>query len=565
MITDAGKLNNTSSRKSINLKKKVKKESTLMLVLRYFVIGLKETLSTFKDVAYCAWSGFNIIVLNPLSKLNSKQKTATTTNLKKAFNGTLNGIKNEKDVKEKSRLEEVLESLWHKTIFYKSEVKAQEKENEEFLEILGSEEGTKRHDKPITYRYKIKDEKGHLIQDTFVGVSMADCNAFLLSQGYEVISIKTSKQIEFLYGQGSIGAKRLSAKDIIFLLTQLSTYVKSGIPLIDAMRILAKQLNKNKESSKKRLYDRIIYELTLGESFSQSLAKQGGTFPPLLINMLKASEATGDLEGTLDEMANYYTELDQTKRQMISALTYPILVTIFAIGVITFILLYVVPQFTNIYSSQGIKINGLTKFVIDVANFLKANIFNIIGIIFLIIVAITVLYKNVKAFRRELQVLVMKIPVFKNIIIYNEITIFTKTFASLLKNNVFITESIDILSKITQNEIYKEIMFETINNIARGDKISDSFKDHWAVPDVAYYMIVTGESTGELALMMQRVSKYYQELHRNIVGTLKVFIEPVMIASLAVVVGGVILAVIIPMFGMYEQISMQGDLLWFIF
>lgn len=554
MITDASKLNNTSSKKSIDLKKKVKKESTLMLVLRYFIIGLKEMLYTLKDVAYCAWSGFNIVILNPLSKLNSKQKTATTTNLKKAFNGTLNGIKNEKNVKEKSRLEEILESLWHKTVFYKSELKAQEKENEEFLAILGSEEGTKRHDKPVTYRYKVKDEKGHLIQDTFVGVSMADCNAFLLSQGYEVISIKTSKQIEFLYGQGSIGAKKLSARDLIFLLTQLSTYVKSGIPLIDAMRILAKQLNK--ENSKKRLYDRIIYELTLGESFSQALAKQGGTFPPLLINMLKASEATGDLEGTLDEMTNYYTELDQTKRQMLSALTYPILVMIFAIGVVIFIMLYVVPQFTNIYNSSGIEISGLTKFVINAANFLKANIFNIIGIIFLIIVAISILYKNVKAFRRELQVLAMKIPVLKNVIIYNEITIFTKTFASLLKNNVFITESIDILSKITQNEIYKEIMFETINNIARGDKISDSFKEHWAVPDVAYYMIVTGESTGELALMMHRVSKYYQELHRNIVGSLKAFIEPVMIASLAVVVGGVILAVIIPMFGMYEQISL---------
>ena len=134
-------------------------------------------------------------------------------------------------------------------------------------------------------------------------------------------------------------------------------------------------------------------------------------------------------------------------------------------------------------------------------------------------------------------------------------TVFTKTFASLLKNNVFITESIDILSKITNNEIYKEIMATTIDNIARGDKISTAFKDHWAVPSVAYYMIVTGESTGELAQMLDKVSQYYQEQHRAIVSNLKALIEPILIAGLAIVVGGIILAVIVPMFDMYGELA----------
>ena len=148
----------------------------------------------------------------------------------------------------------------------------------------------------------------------------------------------------------------------------------------------------------------------------------------------------------------------------------------------------------------------------------------------------------------------MRLPVIGNIIIYNEITIFTKTFASLLKNNVFITNSMEILTKITNNEIYKAIMTNTISNIVKGNKISDSFRNQWAVPEVAYYMIVTGEETGELAEMMDKVSQYYQEMHRNIINNLKAFIEPVMIAVLAVVVGGIILAVIIPMFGMYDAI-----------
>ena len=167
----------------------------------------------------------------------------------------------------------------------------------------------------------------------------------------------------------------------------------------------------------------------------------------------------------------------------------------------------------------------------------------------------SIAYKKIKAFRVGVQKTLMKMPIIKNLIIYNEMTIFTKTFASLLKNNVFITDSMDILVKITNNEIYKDIIYTTIDNISKGDNISESFRNHWAIPEVAYHMIVTGESTGELAQMMQKVSEYYQEQHRNLVTNLKNFIEPILIVTLAIVVGGIILAVMVPMFGLYDTIK----------
>ena len=204
---------------------------------------------------------------------------------------------------------------------------------------------------------------------------------------------------------------------------------------------------------------------------------------------------------------------------------------------------------------MGAEVSGLTKIVINLSLFLKKNIFTIFIFIFIFIFLTIFIYNKNKTLRRILQKIAMKTPVFSKIIIYNELSVLTKTFSSLLKNNVFITESVDILSKITRNEIYKNIMFKTINNISKGEKISESFKNHWAVPDVAYYMIVTGESTGELASTMKTVSEYYQELHKNIVLNLKTFIEPIMIVCLALVVGVIILSVIMPMFAIYEQIS----------
>ena len=368
--------------------------------------------------------------------------------------------------------------------------------------------------------------------------------------------------INFLYGESNVVGASMSVKDLIFWLTQLSTYLKAGLTLSKSVKILSEQMGK-KNKTKQRSFQAITYELTLGESFSSALEKQGKMFPALLINMIKAAEATGTLEETLEDMANYYTEVDKTRKQMISAMTYPSIIGIFSIAVITFILVYVIPEFTDLYAQSDAELNGLTAFIITMSNWLQSNVFLVLIIAIVVVIILILAYKNIKAFRMAIQKVLMKIPVVGNIIIYNEMTIFAKTFASLLRNNVFITDSMDILSKITSNEVYKSIMYNTINNIAKGEKISTAFKDHWAVPDVAYYMIVTGESTGELAEMMSRVSSYYQEMHRSIVNNLKSFIEPIMISSLALIVGGILLAVVIPMFGMYDALGRV--VLWLLF
>lgn len=427
------------------------------------------------------------------------------------------------------------------------------KERDLLISEINNQENV-RTEYPNTYRYNAKNSEGHDVIGFLVAFTKQEVFNFLESEGYTVYKLETNKFIEFIYGQKQFSKRKLKTKDLIFWLTQLSTYLKSGIPLTDSMRILGMQMGK-KDQFKKRLFDAIVYQLIMGESFSEALAKQGNAFPSLLVNMIKAAEATGELEETLDDMSNYYNEIEATRKQMISALTYPSAVMIFSIAVITFILLYLVPQFEGIYESAGVELNGLTLFVLAASEFLQANIMYIIMVLFIIIMIIVYLYKNVKVIKYNLQKFAMKMPLFGNIIIYNEMTIFTKTFSSLLKNNVFITDSIEILTKITSNEIYKEIMFNTINNIAVGEKISTSFKDNWAIPEVAYYMIVTGESTGELAEMMSRVSIYYQEEHRNIINALKSLIEPIMIVFLAIVVGGTVLSVILPMFSLYGQIS----------
>ena len=152
----------------------------------------------------------------------------------------------------------------------------------------------------------------------------------------------------------------------------------------------------------------------------------------------------------------------------------------------------------------------------------------------------------------------MHIPVIKDVIIFNEVTMFSKTFASLLSHNVYITDSMDILNRVTNNEIYKMMILDTVANLARGDKISAAFKDQWAFPVPAYEMIVTGEKTGQLAEMMSKVSTYYQSLHKNTVSRIKALVEPILIIFLTFAVGAILLAVIVPMFNMYSQVQGMG-------
>ena len=309
-----------------------------------------------------------------------------------------------------------------------------------------------------------------------------------------------------------------------------------------------------KDAKKYKLYQAISYELTLGESFSNALQNQGKIFPSLLINMIKSAEATGELIKTLDDMASYYTEIDKTRKEMISAIIYPTILMVFAIAVLTFIMVYVIPEFIKVYDQAGITVSGFTLGIINLSNYITSHLNIIIILALLIISLLLLLYKGSKVFRKLIQTIGMKLPFFGKIIIYHELTLFTKTFASLLRNSVYITSSMEILTNITNNEVYKEIMIDTMSNIARGEKISLSFYNKWCIPDVAYYMIVTGESTGELSLMMEKVASYYNDLHKSKVTNLKSFLEPIMIVLLALIVGIIILAVVIPMFSLYGQI-----------
>ena len=401
------------------------------------------------------------------------------------------------------------------------------------------------------FKYKVKEADGKIIESFFDAENKVDVESFLLNKGYQIIEITEDKLSASLGLIGAATSKKMSSKDLNFFLTQLSTYVKSGIPLLDSMEILSRQ---SKKKNIAMLYRKIVFDLNRGVSFSDCLAKQGKVFPKMLINMLKTSEMTGDLTGVLDDMAAYYKRQDSNRKQIINAMTYPSVLMVFAVAVLTFVITYVVPSFTSMYESTGSSLPGITVAIINISNFVTGNWYYILGGIIVVVTLFTLIYKSSTGFKYATQSFLMHIPVVKDIIKYNQLVTFTSTFSTLIKHDVFITDSMDILSKITENEVYKKIINNAIENLSKGNGVSVAFKGHWAFPETAYEMLLTGEKTGKLGEMMEHVSTYYQEEQTNIIARLKSLIEPVMIVLLAVIVGVILLAVVVPMFDIYSTI-----------
>lgn len=414
---------------------------------------------------------------------------------------------------------------------------------------IESERKLKLNNEPVlSFRYKIKGSAGKVLNGTFEGPSANEVKLFLQNEGYEVLEVVPRKAYDI---DINIGGK-FNAANLSFSLTQLSTYLKAGISLIDSVRILEKQSEKPEQ---RKIYQKVVYELLRGENLSTAMEKQGDKFPTLLINMIKTAELTGDLTSVLDDMADYYTSKEETRKAMISAMTYPIIVLCIAIGVIIFILISIVPSFVEMYEDNDAEIPAITTFVMGASDFIvNYYLFIILGLVIFVVVFIY-LYKHIRDFRKNVQLFIMHVPVFNKIVMYNEVYNFTKTFASLLNHGVFITDSMEVLSKITNNEIYKELIARTIINLNKGANISESFKGSWAFPVAAYEMIVTGEKTGQLGLMMEKVANYYQILHKTLVKQMQSFIEPIMIAFLALIVGTILLSIVVPMFDIYGKIQ----------
>ncbi len=337
----------------------------------------------------------------------------------------------------------------------------------------------------------------------------------------------------------------------VIYLRQFSTLIKAGVSVVEATNILSQQTDSKALS---RTLQNIETDLRDGQPLSTAAAKHKRIFPPMVINMIRAGEIGGNLDDTLDRLAIHYEKQHDTKRKISSALAYPIVIAIVAIAVVIFLLVKVVPTYVSMFADFGGELPAITQFVLNASNMMQTGWYFVVLFILLFAGAILLIKKNKKS-KYYLDYFLLKVPIFGSMLQKAALARMTRTLSSLFSSSVPILESMTLVEQVVENEVIGRVVLASRDSLERGQSITVPMKKHWAFPPMITQMISIGETTGSLEAMLTKVAEFYEKEVEASTDTLKALIEPLMIVFLASLVGTIVLAIIVPMFTMFNQIS----------
>jgi type IV pilus assembly protein PilC len=337
---------------------------------------------------------------------------------------------------------------------------------------------------------------------------------------------------------------RIGVKDISVFTRQFATMINAGLPMVQCLDILSQQSDKEflKES-----IGRVMTDVEGGSTLAEAMAKHPKIFNQLFVNMVEAGEAGGILDVILARLAVFLEKLDALQRKVKSALTYPTVVAVVAIGATAFMLIFIIPTFAKMFSDFGGKLPLPTQIVIMLSNFLRNFWWAIIAVVVGVIVAIKQYYKT-DAGHLAIDRMLLKVPVLGMVIRKGAVARFTRTLGTLISSGVPILSGLEITARTAGNRVVEQAVLATRDSISQGNTISDPLKQCGVFPPMVTQMIAVGEQTGALDEMLDKIATFYDSEVDTAVDALTAVIEPVMIVIMGVVVGGMLIAMYLPMF-----------------
>lgn len=338
--------------------------------------------------------------------------------------------------------------------------------------------------------------------------------------------------------------KRVKTADLLIFTRQLSTIVSAGLPLLQGLDILAEQTD---DPNFRAVIDAVATEVESGETFSDALRKFPKAFPDLYVSMVRSGEAGGDLDGVLLQLADYLEASEDLKRRIKSAMTYPVVAFSMIIIIAAGLIIWVVPQFAEIFGQFGKKLPAPTQFLIDLSGFLRSYwgvptiILSIIGIVMAIRA-----YGATPIGRYNLDALKLRLPVFGDLMRKVAISRFTRTLSTLTRSGVAILQALEIVERTAGNEVYARAIRQAADSVRNGETLADPLARAEVFPAMVTRMIAVGEKTGALEVMLMKISDFYDSEVRATVDGLTSLIEPILIGLMGVVVGGIVVALFMP-------------------
>ncbi|MGI2326462.1 type II secretion system F family protein [Planococcus sp. YIM B11945] len=371
----------------------------------------------------------------------------------------------------------------------------------------------------------------------------------LRDEGIKVIDIK---EIETTTLQKDINIGNPVKRDhFIMFLRQFSTLMRAGVTIVDTVRILSQQVESKALS---KALATVEDELRKGNSLSNSLAKYPKIFEPLTINLIKAGEMSGNIDESLDRLATHYDKAYQTRQKVVSALSYPVVVGVLAIGVVIFLLATIVPMFVEMFEGFGGELPLLTQLVMMGSDLTLDYWYLIVLSVLLIMGVIWVMKRNEKG-RMILDTLLLRMPIFGKIIKKSALARLTRTLSSLFSSSVPILQAMTMVEKVVDNAVMSKVILASRDSLERGGSLTEPMKNHWAFPPLIPHMISIGEQTGSLDHMLLKVAEFYEQEVEAETDRMKALIEPLMIVVLAALVGTIVLSIMLPMFEMFNNVD----------
>jgi type IV pilus assembly protein PilC len=344
---------------------------------------------------------------------------------------------------------------------------------------------------------------------------------------------------------------RVKQTDVILFCRQFSTMIDAGLPIIQCLEILYTQ---QENATFKKVLKEIKDNVEGGSTLAESLKKFPKYFDDLFVNMVHAGETGGILDTILRRLSTYMEKAAKLKAKVKGAMTYPIVTIIIAIVVLIVILVFVIPVFQEMFADFGKQLPAPTRIVIAMSDMVKSKIWYLIGALILLVMAVRKVYRTDKG-RAFIDRTILRTPVFGDLLRKVAVAKFTRTMGTMLGSGVAILEALDIVGKTAGNKIIEQALTEVRTGISEGRTMADPLIESGVFPSMVCQMISVGEATGALDAMLTKIADFYDEEVDQAVENLTALIEPFMLVFLGVTIGGLVVAMYLPIFQMAGAIS----------
>ena len=402
------------------------------------------------------------------------------------------------------------------------------------------------------FTYQARNASGKTVTGAVTAQNESDALGELRRQNLVVVSMseKAAKKAAWNLSLFETGGKkqaswrkvRVKEAELIVFTRQLATMLSAGIPLLECLEILGEQAE---DVGFRAVIGQLVEDVRAGSDFSQALSKHPGCFNNIFVNMIKAGEASGQLDEILGRLADYAEATAELKGRIKSAMTYPVVSLILILAIVVGLLVFIIPKFKEIFDGLNVELPLPTQILLAVSAYMKDFWYIWLGVIVGLVFA-TKAYGRTDRGRRQIDWLKLRLPVFGPLFKKVAISRFARTFATLIQSGVPILGALDIVAATAGNKIIEDSVLEASASVRQGETLAVPLSRSGVFPPMVTRMIAIGEKSGALESLLEKISEFYDQQVNQTVEALTSLIEPIMIAIMGVLVGGMVLAIFLP-------------------